>query len=427
MSDRLAELYPDSVASVRVATNFKVPRFPTAPQVQNETTVRTFYKDRLLAEYEVTGGPDRLGVVDKLFPHSRFDAMILAANDAKRSSVSELAPATLNAIFDLAARFVDHVSDPMVLERFGLEGSEVHICFNYDRDTTDRDNAMFYDKRFHLHLNCWPASDLASIETVRFGDIEDPVVRRRIVDPVSTLAARVIREVAGGDLHGHSIEDGLSADDGQPVGLRVRLGTWSSLRDTSVHKLLQSLHDCAERAYRDIRTAFVGVPDSGPPWTRPTLLAHDRIQENLAGIGYLSNGSRAALNLLAASLADLDEREIEKCRNDPAYAVRRMSLNGLDYSVGFYSRHGNTAARPLRDAQDVTLLMQCRLFGDVGGAGLPPLRGNAAVRLDRKSGPVMSEVEIAERTEFRRRYIENQIVPLTNEGALRSVNPKEDR
>ena len=72
----------------------------------------------------------------------------------------DLAPRTLNVVFDLAYRFVAYISQPETVERFGLHGAQLHLCFNHDRDTVDRDNAMFFDKRFHLHLNLWPERDL---------------------------------------------------------------------------------------------------------------------------------------------------------------------------------------------------------------------------------------------------------------------------
>jgi hypothetical protein len=74
-------------------------------------------------------------------------------------------------------------------------------------------------------------------------------------------------------------------------------------------------------------------------------------------------------------------------------------------------------------ATDVTLVMQCRLLGDVGGAGLPPLKGHAAVRLDRRHGDVMTEAEIAERTEFRRQYLSTQLTPHLDHGTLKYLTP----
>ena len=425
MTDRFARLYPTSVAEALVAPTFAVPRFPTADRVRNETTVRQFYSDRLLAEFDIAGSEDRIAIVDKLFPHARFDAMVLASNDVVRSSTSDLSPVTLGAIFELCERFVAYVSDPGVVARYGLENGEIHVAYNYDRDTIDRDNAMFYDKRFHLHLNCWPAGDLAKVTPIRYGDVSDPMIRRRLVDPVAALAARIIREAAGGELDGFALSRSAHAGPGDPVGLKVHLGTWSALREPAFHKLLRSLHDVAEGAYRDIRTALVGDPEPYAPWTRPRLLSDGEVADNLHKVTYLSPRSRDDLMLLARQLSDADAASMAAWRADPLLAVRRLSLNGLDYSIGLYTREVISAERALSAASDVGLLMQCRLFGDVGGAGLPPLRGNAAVRLDRKDGPVMSQGEIDARTGFQAGFIDSHVNQMVQGGALRPIRTGE--
>lgn len=418
MADRFEALYPPAVMATRVVPAFRVPRFPDAEQRRNEVEVRKFYGDRLLSEYQVPGTDDRLAVIDKLFPHSRYDAMILASNDEMRSAVSDLAPASLAAVMQLAYGFVRHVSRPEVVARHDLADANLHLCFNFDRDTTDRDNAMFYDKRFHLHLNCWPARDLGSVDPVPFGSVTDPMIRRRLVDPIAALASVIICEAVGTKLHGFELRPALSPTPSDPVGLTVRLGSWSTLLDGAFHELLRALHDAADRCYRQIKEAFVGDAAPAAPWTRPSLLPLAVIEQKLESISWLTPGTRDHLLELASDLSDLDLSMLPRMRQDRAFAARKLSLNGLDYSIGFFSRSVNDHGGAILDADDVTLMMQCRLFGDVGGAGLPPLENSAAVRLDRTHGPVMTEAEIADRTAFRQSFLDAELKPLVDQEAL---------
>lgn len=405
-NDRFAPLYPPGSADLAITPCLPVPRFPAAPARRNETGVHDFYTDRLLAEYAVPGTPDRVALVDKLFPHARFDAMLLAANDEVRTATVDLHPRTLSWVLSRGSEFVQYVRSPSVRRQFGLDDAELHLCFNYDLDTVDRDNAMFYDKRFHLHLNCWPRRDLAGLVPVPFGSVQDVVMRRRIIDPLAYLSARVLRDLFGGSIEGRRLLVEPEEAPGAPIGLSVRLGGWTALADGSAAQILTRLHRAAQEAYDQIREAFVGPAPSGM-WQRPCLRPQAEVAAALDQISWLAAETRAGLVALRGMLRDLAPGEVDAVRTDSERAVRTLTLAGLDYSVGFSEAPPPESGRDGRDSgtytdedPDVLLTLQCRLLGDVGGAGLPPLRGVRAARLDRKAGKEMSEAEISERSAF---------------------------
>jgi len=113
--------------------------------------------------------------------------------------------------------------------------------------------------------------------------------------------------------------------------------------------------------------------------------------------------------------------------DDPVRGAVELVLAGLDYSVGLYCPHRHSATAPLARAEEVILVMQCRLFGDVGGAGMPPLRGVTAVRLDRSTGQVMSDDEVKQRSEFRDGFIGYGLGEAVDHGLLRPVREAEGR
>jgi hypothetical protein len=418
---RLDAIYPAAAQEAIVVPGFPIPRFPDAAQARNLTSARAFYGERLVAEYEVDGCADRVGVVDKLFPHSRFDSMLLVTNDEIRTASTDLAPSTAAVLFWLAHRFVDYISEPEVTRKFRLDGAEIHVCFNFDRDTTDRDNAMFYDKRFHLHLNCWPGYDLSGIVGVPFSSLGDRVLRRRIIDPVAGLAAQVLRDAIGSAIEGHRLLVSPAELPGAPVGLAIRLPGWSALSDGTVPTIARQLHEAAEDAYRQVREALIG--DSGPiqPRIRPALLPLARSRAQLARLSWLSTSSRDGLLQLASLLEPLCEAEVAARCDDPIRSEAELTLAGLDYTIGIYCPRSHSPEQPLARAAEVILTMQCRLFGDIGGAGLPPLRGAAAVRLDRQSGPQLTVEQISERDSFRDGFIGYGLAKAIMNGALRPV------
>lgn len=419
----LRELCPKWVDDRRVVTSLPMPRFPDAPAIQNETTVSDFYKDRLITAFESPAG-ESLGLVDKLFPHSRYDAMILAAEDDVRSSVAALHDDTLRMVLDLIVRFADYVSSQPVMEEFDLKGAQLHACFNHSPDTRDRQNSQFYDKRFHLHLNCYPAQDVQGLRTVRLGEVGEPRVHRRIVDPVAYLAARLISEAAGGQILGRPLRV-PSPDDSldEPFGLQVEVGSWSALRADDFPAFLKELHETTARTYAAVRRCFVG--DAGPaaPWQRPQLLPLKEIRRRLAALEWVSERSAELLDLLAQTLRDVSSEDLARMAAGAEADSLELSLNGLDYSVGFVSRGVNGQAVPLNEVSDLRLVMQCRLFGDVGGAGLPPLAGHAAVRLDRRGGPVLSSLDVARRRSFSAGFVASLTDILTRAPINKETRP----
>lgn len=397
---KLFQLYPTGIDDMTVVPRLPVPRFPGVVAQRNLSGVRKFYGERLLAEFDVADTEDRIGIIDKLLPHARYDTMILATNDEARTASTDLAPNTLTTILEMAYVFVRYTGRPDIAARFGLDDAEIHMSFNYDRDTTDRENAMFYDKRFHLHLNCWPGEDLRAVEGVRFGAVPDPVLRLRLVDPVAFLAARIISEATGGSIGGRRLTvtrpgDGISA----PIGLCIGLEGWDALRDSGVPQVLTTLHTVAQDAYSQVRAALVGTSEPSEPWTRPSLLPRDAIASNLRRLTWLSEEVRHDLYRLALMLRDITPQEMSALRDDPERAVSTMTMAGLDYSIGFFKPFTH-ASESAKHGSPIFLTMQCRLFGDIGGAGLPPLRGIGAVRLDRKSGSMLSEQDVRTRTDF---------------------------
>lgn len=425
MTDAFSSLYPAEAGRIGVVLGFGVPRLANPPpSVRNLGSARDFYGQAMLAEFEVDGR-DRIAFIDKAFPHSRYDLMMLASDDDIRCAVTELGPVAGELVFEIAHRFLTYLGDPETIDRYGLSGGRFHLCYNYDRDTQDRENSMFYDKRFHLHLNYWPGSDLRAPAVVRWGDIDSGRLRRRLLDPITFLATSVMRDATGGVVAGRPVmpvDDRRDLAMGLPPGLKIRFDGWDVLRGRRITSALETLHEVADTAYRRLHRAFTGEEHAPAAWRRPRLLSAARIRANLDDVDWLSPDSREGLARLAGALRDVDEADMQRFRSDEALRVHRMALGGLDYAIGMFSRACNRADAPLVAGDEVYLTMQCRLFGDIGGAGLPPLGDAAIVKLDRSAGPAMSAAELESRRELRCRFLEAELPALAERYRLRRLD-----
>ncbi|GAA1988174.1 hypothetical protein [Catenulispora subtropica] len=416
MPDTFSSVHPLGVEALPVVPRFPVPRVPDPPVRElNRRTVASYYTNRVVARIRVRGTDETVAIIDKAFPHSRFDIMLLVANDEVRGSCADLDDQTSGVVWALASSFREYIARPEISHRFQLAEAEVHQVFNYSRDTVDRENGQFYDKRFHLHMNCWPGSDLAGIEPVPLGSIADVYTRRRMLDPLAYLGPRIMRDRLGAEADGYKVmpvDVGFDIDRRLPPGLKVRLDGWHSLGEARFDRLLRRLHTSAEDAYKAIYTAVTGRPHVPSEWKREKLLDPAAIWESLGRIAWLGSDTRRLVHELVSRLRDVSEADMLLFRSDAVAAARHLTLAGLDYSIALCSSPSEKD-RPF-------VVMQFRLLGDVGSASLPPLRDASMALLDRRNGPVLSETESLRRREFIEGFVNDAMPKLlaANRGYL---------
>ncbi|WP_406126904.1 hypothetical protein [Streptomyces sp. NBC_00989] len=422
----LDALYPRAALDLPVNPALLAPRLAVPPKERrNLSGYRDYYGPNILAEIPVPGASERLAVIDKAWPHSLYDVMLLVArDDILRTSVGDTPPTVLTALMEACAQFAGYVSTPSVMGEFGLMGSQTSIAWNHDR-TVDRDNGQWWDKRLHLHFNCWPKRAHGN-RSLRLGDVADATTRRSLVDPVAYLAHRVILDA----LTGHSLPDGcilLPPDplrDGRehlPVGLKIRLpGGWPFVTTPECRRLLRTLHKTAAATYRDLLLSFTGQAEASRDWRRPPLLPSSDVQRRLAGVRWLTQGSREELLRLRGALRELTCRELELMRAHPDVANRCMTLGGLSYNLAFHSPHPASRERPLSATPDLYLVMQFKLISYIGSS--PAVHGAVASVIDRANGPVMTDADRALRRAFQAEYV--HLLRQATDGNTRVPSPR---
>ncbi|MER6481415.1 hypothetical protein ACFFSH_35980 [Streptomyces filamentosus] len=383
------------------------PRLAAAPAERtNEGHYRAYYGPNVRAEYIVKGCADRVAVIDKAWPHTLSDVMLLVASDqGRRTSVEDAPDAVLAALLAGAVAYTDHVSDPETARAFGLDGGQLTIGWNHDR-TLDRDNGQWWDKAMHWHLNLYPREVRAAVRTVPLGEIADVELRRSLVDPVAYLSQHVVRDAlrsftlpAGCRLL--PISSHRDATRRLPVGFKLLLPGWPFLSTPECRHLLRALHQATEHAYRQVRHAFTGSPEPTPPWTRPALLPPDQVGEQLDRLTWLSPVSRNALMRLRSVLRDVTDRELHLLQERRSFANRCLTLADLSYNITLFTP---TLVGPgLPQSRSVILVMQFKLFSYVGHA--PAVGGAVASVIDRHHGPVMDDALLARRRAFQDAYL----------------------
>ncbi len=409
MIDTLAFMYPEQARRTPTVLSLPVCRLPGAPAPggHNHESPRAFYGDGFMMEVEVDG-TDRVAFIEKALPHSRYDLMMLASDEQVKCAVTDLAARTKEFIFAVADRFIGFLSQADVIGRYGLDRGHLHLAFNYDRYTTDRENSMCCDKRFHLHLNYWPGDELGQLRPVRWGDISEMTLRRRLVDPLAYAAGLIMRdrcrELAPG-LPLMPVDPERDESIGLPAGPKVSFPDWTFLRDRQFITMLDTMHDVADTAYQEIHAAFTGQGSKPRIWSRPGLLPGQQITQNLREMAWLSADTRRLLTRLALVLREVTAADMQAFRDGRVESVRGLTLGGLDYAIAMFCQQRNSASLPLSGAGPVYLVMHCKLFSDIGGAGLPTIDDIPVVRLDRASGRPLSDAEIKSRRQLREEFL----------------------
>ncbi|MFE2940111.1 hypothetical protein ACFXKG_13780 [Streptomyces sp. NPDC059255] len=410
ITDRFAPLYPESTADLLVVDRLPAPAHPSPPPFaphRGGTFFQCYRKEEVLGALPVEHSDDRLMLMDKAFPHSRYDLMLMVANDDVRNSPLDIDPRTLQRITSLAASFVDHVSDTRAAEEFGLDWAAISIGYNHNRYTRDRDNAQWFDKRMHWHLICWPDEDVRKKKPKRLADVSSVREKRWLVDPIGFLGPDLLYAAVRKDSQFSWVgKPDLERDRALrlPVGLKIALPNgWDFLRSGDCADWITRLHLRAEEAFRTVRSALTGSEDAPGLWMRPRILPAKETERRLRNIGWITPELRERLLVLRGLLRDVSAEEMLNFRADPSAANHRLSIADLDYHMGFCTPSQNQPGDRLRSANDVYMFMQFKLFSSPGP--VPAVGGANAVTLERQHGPVMTTEQLDRRSAFQSAYV----------------------
>ncbi|MFJ2864253.1 hypothetical protein [Kitasatospora sp. NPDC087314] len=408
MTRTLDDLYPNAALALPVNTALIAPRLPTPPaERENQGSYRDHYGPFLLGEKPVGTEPEHIALIDKAFPHTLYDLMLLIGrDDILRTSVGELPDTVLATLLGAVTDFVDYLSDPDTVRTSGLERGRIGIGWNHD-PTRDRDNGQWWDKRMHIHCNAWHPRNCRTIRPIPLAAVADPTLRRSLVDPTAYLAHHVLLDAIRTDrvpaacrlLEPDAARD---ADQHLPVGLKARLPGFAYLTTPQFRDLLRMLHGTAAAAYRLLRAVLTDDQSPTGPWHRPALRPTADVEAALTTQPWLTAESRTLLLRLRTVLRDLPERQMQLLRRRSDLANRCLTLDGLSYNLSLFTPDQISTRRPISATGELYLVMQVKTVSSIGSS--PALGGAVASVADRTHGPAMTSGDRSMRHAFQTAY-----------------------
>ncbi len=363
----------------------------------------------------MTGEEERVAVIDKAWPHSLNDIMLLVASDShRRTHVEHIPDPVLARLLNAALAYTAMASDEQTVRRFDLDGGRLTIGWNCD-PTRDRDGGQWWDKTLHWHLNLYPRQTQAAVTTTPLRDITDVSVRHALVDPFSYLAQQVLREAlehqlpalkAGPILPGDPL---LDIENRYPVGLKIPLPGWDYLGTPQCRDLLRMLHTTTLHAYHQISSALTdhpAVPGTNARgtygiWERPRLRLPADAEQRLDRIEWLSPETGSSLLRAHALLRDVSPRQMQTLRSNRHLAARFLTLAGPSYNITFMSP--DPTGLEFHDQARVLLVLQPKVFSYIGHT--PALGTSVASIINRRIGPIMGSDLLEHRKSLQHEFL----------------------
>lgn len=345
---------------------------------------------------------DFISLAPKFKPHSDYELMLKSTDKVIKSSAVSLSEDAIHKILTVGYQFVDFLSDPEVVRRFGLSDGYMYLVYNYDEFTKDRTSGMS-KKPFHLHLNSWKKSTLDTIELVDKENVS-PFYYKSIIDPIFDITQILANDALSCD----ELKPYLKLSDfqnkklGYSAVFEVR-NSWKSLTDKDFAKVLQVIHKKLEERYKTLLTCFTGKNTIPELYTRHQNLPNSKIIHNIEDANIQDTTKEALINKIS-EIRSISNEQFAKLReeNNIDMIDTLVTLRWLAYSVGFFSDNYINDSFSFKD-NPMYLNVTPRLFTKIGGASIMNFPEHPLVKIDKGKGLVSRE-EFDQRSKFHKEF-----------------------
>lgn len=361
--------------------------------------------DGIIDEREIVTeqGNDYISLAPKFKPHSDYEMMLQSTDVDVKSASTSLTDEALHYIFTMGYRYIQFLSNPSVLEKYGLDKGYPYLVFNYDEYTTDRHSGMS-KKPFHLHLNSWKRDTIDHIQLIE-KDKVSPYYYQSVIDPIFDLSRTLCYDALECEELRPYLEKANPICGDQEIfysGVYQLKGGWKSLEDEKFPYMLKTIHKKLEDRYREILRCFTGQGTIPILYTRHPLLSEDQILENIAKAPFQDSTKEALVKMMGRLKTITNEEFKELCKNTDLRDTI-IPLRWLAYSIGFFSNAYFDKNTPYKENP---CYMNCtpRLFTKIGGASIMNFPDQSLVKIDRGEG-FFSQEDFDKHVEFQKEFV----------------------
>lgn len=356
----------------------------------------------IIKEYEISsdGKTDYISLASKFKPHSDYELMLQSTDNILKSSPSDISSKSLNKVLKIGYKFIEFLSDPNVIKKYGMNQGYAYMVYNYDKHTTDRHSGMS-KKDFHLHLNSWQKDTLNKLKEI---DIENTssFYIKSIADPLFDIAQILIYDALDSDELSKYLKpaNDINGEISYSGVYEIKNG-WKSLNDENFAQLIQKIHDKLNERYAEILECFTGEKTVPERYTRHKLLPKAIIKSKIIATK-MKESTKSVLLIKVDTLKSITPEQFEKIQQRPNFRDTLISLRWLAYSLAFFSNAYISEDSPMVN-QKAYVNITPRLFTKIGGASILNMPGRELVKIDRGEGQVTDE-EFEEKSNFHKDF-----------------------
>ncbi|MBQ8132748.1 MAG: hypothetical protein IJ193_09685 [Bacilli bacterium] len=354
-------------------------------------------------EIKTEQGEDYISLAPKFKPHSDYEMMLQSTDNVVKSPSTSLTDEAIHYIFGTGYKFIKFLSDPEVIEKYGMEGGYPYLVFNYDEYTTDRHSGMS-KKPFHLHLNSWKKETIDRITEIKKSEVS-PYYYESVVDPIFDLTRTLAYDALDCEELNQYLEKANPICGDQEIfysGIYKVKGGWEFLNSEEFPHVLKTIHERLETRYKEILKCFTGNDTIPALYTRHPLLNEYKILNNIAESNFQDTTKEALVKLIPRVRTITDEEFQELCQNTDLRDTI-IPMRWVAYSVGFFSNDYIEKDKPY---EGNICYMNCtpRLFTKIGGASIMNFPERSLVKIDRGEGTFTQE-EFNNHVEFQKEFV----------------------
>lgn len=423
ITDSFSSLLPRNINKARIVENLNIPGYPKSywPYLPDITKInlqlilsqynkieykefKKSFKTSMLKEIrcpQINSDSNSIALVNKHTLHSLYDMMLISSSKKVLCGSADLPRKVLETFLKIAYLFTKMVTDRNIINKYQLDNGRLIIGYNYDPFPGDRKGLMPY-KRFHLHLNYLDKSMIYQIENkqVYYENLSSLRKKRQLIDPTTFLTSEILYDcltLKKYDCNFIDIKKPNPESDvknSNPFGLRFDFKNgWQELTDKYLARFIQKFHQLFLDIYNDIYYAFTGLNYKPRIWERPKLLSNQEIKANLSKLQYLSNNTKDKLLFFSSILVDITPKLMCYLKINQHKAISNIIMGGPMYSIFLF----------INQFQKLSLVVNPKLFSDIGGAGLFGFDGISVVNIERGIGQ-LNEKQINNRDRFQKEF-----------------------